>query len=692
MNDSMNVAGDAINKPSDKLVRTRSRFPSLSYHMFNTERFGEYNVNFVMDCVEGDRVPVRSGGQVQSYTLKAPLMQTISRKKDYYLVPMEAILPMNWPKWYTNPVVGDDVPDDCGTGVENFWSKVTTFVDQLRGVTIGLLKNSSRTPKEKLTALIRFLCMAEMFFSNGNLIASLGCKGSRYLRIVDPDAALPNVHSFDQIMDVILSQLWSDMGIDYFSFIDGDGQIRYVGDESKIRSLRADYPVVGKHDLLQYFRDDLSCYVYDVVLTTGFTEIDFSRTLKLLGDTAITGYFGWKFTNIEVNYDLRRLWAYQLVCSHFYSNDHVDFIYSADLFRQVIQYIVTKPLDGTSRNLLGFTCNGIKCYYDYLSAKYFDFMIDTSTGWLQGSSIDYALYGNGTLSVWLGYFSNLFSYRRSLRYVDYFTGSRTRPLAVGDVDIDVQSGSPNYVNVVDVSRNIQRQRFLNAVNRFGRKFEEYIKGLSGVVPAKDWHNPAYLAHTNDIVYGVQTENTGAAQLTQSQSVTTRLQNNGSRYQFEFDVDRPCVVIGLTYYDIARSYRYACERPLMHLNRFDMFNPYMQFIGDQDVKFAELGAFRSLLYNGAFGYQLRHMEYKQRFDQCAGGFVENLPGFLFTNKADEGRTSGVQSPDYIRSLNSELDEFYVALSGYSLGSYFHFIVDNDNFCDASRPMAYAPSIL
>ena len=691
----MNVAGEAVNKPSEKVIRTRSRFPSLSYHMYNTERFGEYNVNFVFDGVEGDRVPIRSGGRVQSYTLKAPLMQSISKKKDYYLVPMEAILPLNWQKWYTNPVVGDDVPDDCGTGVQNFWKKVCNRVEALRTACIANLKSSTLSDEQKLTSFIRFAVLAEMFFSNGNLIASLNCKGSRYLAIKDTTNGL--TFSFDQVFDqLFLNSAYFVYG-KYCSFIDSDGKVKYIGPSNYTDILKADYAVVSVHTMLQYFRDDLSCYIQgnSIQYVSGHNSLDWTGVLKILGDTATTGYYTWVFnTNgAEVNYDLRRLWAYQIVCAHYYSNDHVDYIYSADLFRQLVQYIVTYPfLNGTGSGPLTFTCNGVRLFYDYLSSKYFDYVLFT---WLTDCSetLYTCLYGTTTaVSTWLGYFSNLFSYRRSLRYVDYFTGSRTRPLAIGDVNVDVQTGSPNYVNVVDVTRNIQRQRFFNAVNRFGRKFEEYIKGLSGITPAKDWHNPLYLAHTNDVVYGVETENTGAAQQTQAQSVTSRLTSNGARYQFEFECDRPCVVIGLTYYDISRSYRYACEKQLMQLNRFDMFNPFMQFIGDQEVNFAEIGTPRSIYYTGAFGYQLRHMEYKQRFDQCAGGFVENLPGYLFTNKADDARNGGNVDPDFIRSLNSELDEFYLALTGYSLGTYFHFIVDNDNYCDASRPMAYAPSIL
>lgn len=73
------------------------------------------------------------------------------------------------------------------------------------------------------------------------------------------------------------------------------------------------------------------------------------------------------------------------------------------------------------------------------------------------------------------------------------------------------------------------QRFLNAVNRSGRKFSNYVKELFGVEPKQDFHNPIYLGHTSDKVYTVETENTGAAQLTLANSITSNLRSNAERY-------------------------------------------------------------------------------------------------------------------------------------------------------------------
>ena len=78
---------------------------------------------------------------------------------------------------------------------------------------------------------------------------------------------------------------------------------------------------------------------------------------------------------------------------------------------------------------------------------------------------------------------------------------------------------------VDVTRSIQWQRFFNSVNRTGRKISQYIKGLfPGNDMAPDYHNPLYLGHTSDIIYASNVENTGDAQMQQSNSVTATLKS------------------------------------------------------------------------------------------------------------------------------------------------------------------------
>ena len=116
------VQGNSQNVPEAQTPRTRSSF-DLAYHFFDTHRFGEYHPHYVAEGEKNDILPIRSSHDVRSYTLKSPLMQNVSMKKDYFSVPMMAILPINWDKWYENPVRGDDVLADVGPSVSAFWDK-----------------------------------------------------------------------------------------------------------------------------------------------------------------------------------------------------------------------------------------------------------------------------------------------------------------------------------------------------------------------------------------------------------------------------------------------------------------------------------------------------------------------------------------------------------------------------------------
>ena len=372
--------------------------------------------------------------------------------------------------------------------------------------------------------------------------------------------------------------------------------------------------------------------------------------------------------------DLKRLWAYNLVCAHFMTNDKVDFVYTAELYRQYVGKLVS-DIAGYQQ----FTVNGLTYMYDFMSAKYFDELV-----------MDTASDGNNAASADFAYFATIFSFKRSLRYLDYFTGSRTQPLAVGDVNVQVNS---NLVNIVESEQKRFLARMLNAINVAGMR--QYVKELFGVEQAPDWHNPQSLITMADNVYGERVENTGAAQWSQANSVTATLTGASDRYAFKMFFDRSSVLIGIAYFDIPRVYAYATERQNMHFDRFDEFQPMMEYIGDQKLYKGELGTPKfasgaSLM--DAFGYKLRNCEYKERYAQCAGGFVESLPGYIF--KADILETVNItqQGSSFIRSFPSELDKFYLSLTGYSNGTYFHFICKWVNLYSAKRPMSYAPTLL
>lgn len=683
--------GNPVNDSKPTAPRSESHF-DLGYTQADTSQFGILKPHFAVETVPKDRrMILRCDHEIDSYTLKAPLKQNISIKKDYFFVPKEAVLPLQAERIISNPNIGDDVPLLSNTVVEDFRRRV---VSQLMNYT-ALITGSTATNMSPalFNICLHIALMGRYFLSNGSLLDSLGYSNAGSFVYNKTVNGVTLKLSFDKWFDDFVEAIITH--VDYF-----------VVQRLKIEdSTPTSDPVVTVYahksvDQMGTFFHELSMRSfiewsddYPNLNVTGLSYVNSSTgSADLL--TALKGLFatGVFDTGIDMApgaaagepFNYERAAAYQLVSAHFYSNDSVDFVYEANLYRQVVQHVVDTFYDrSVFTGPRDFTWNGVKLNFDSLAGQF----MTQALLLMRASNNSQSLVHLLLLHT---YYSLIFSYRRSLRFVDYFTAAKSRPLAVGDTSIPVDSF--NNVDVVDVTRRVQWQRFLNSVNRTGRKISEYIKGLfPGNVMAPDYHNPLYLGHTSDIVYASNVENTGDAQMQEQNSVTSTLKSNASKYSFEFDCDRYGVVLGIEYFDVQRLYAHATDRHFFHVNRFDMFNPFLQFIGDQKIFKEEIDDTQAT--QNAFGYTLRHMEYKQRVSRACGGFVESLPGwsFLADNVPGLAKPDNI-SPDYIRSSCIELDPFYISLTGYSYGTYFHFIIKTVNFCESQRPMVYTPQIL
>lgn len=678
------VNGVGINEANAHVKKSRSRFP-LEEPFFDTHRFGEYHPNFVIDGIAGDVHHFRSVHDTRSYTLKAPLMQDVIMNKDYFMVTLRSILPFQSERVVTNPNLGDDVPADAYTCVTDFITKFISFVNGYVAIAGEETADFGARPSVFSTFNLKSFILLESVFSRGSLLASLGCSLSRCLRIHKPSGGLVNI---DKVIDGIGSEIRS-----------------YVADNELTVSIDGvEYVVVNdtsfELDDLQLMKISVRRF-FEMIRDTSnwFFVAPASGTMPYFGmdyfvDTA--NHFVLSSKNVPI--DLCRLWAYHLVCAEYYSNDKVDYIYSADLFRQYIYNLYTLWAEAKTlpTSNLVFDWNGSKLSYDYLSSHFFDILASVNVHY------EYTDTGFSPCIPVEQYFLTLFGYKRSLRFKDYFTGSRTRPLAMvtnPNYGTDVQVND-SKVSVIDVTRSIQVQRFLNAVNAAGRKYGEYIGALFGVRPNKDMHEPIYLAHSSDKIFAAESENTGSPVYentgglnTTENNVTAVFRGNSSNYEYTVSVNEPCVILGVVSYDISRLYPDTINRSFFTQDRFDMFNPMMQYIGDQKVYEKELvsdAGGNSLTL--PFGYQFNGMQWKQMFPRCAGAFGSSkLPGYAFVYRRNIG-TNVQLSPDFLRAHNDEMDEFYLSLSSFSLGTYFHFIVRQYNHDDASRPMAAQPQIL
>lgn len=711
------VKSNPTNAPTEKPVKNHSKFQP-NYSRYDTHVFGINTPHFVMEAVADDDISLRCAADVDTFNLKAPLMQPVKRNMDYFQLPLRSLLPHGAELLITNPLQGDDVNANKVNAILPM-ADLQTYAQKLQSLfeKEGAITNLGLT----LGRLIGAYQFYNLFLSNGSLIKYLGVSEDIAFQpsvgyvasLTAGDYHYDNVN-LDQLFDVVFSQVdniiakggYLSLTLRTLSIDAPSGSAQFTPGTSVIEvaigktSSTAYEKIFGSlRELIGWLA--VNPYIVAVVDTTGlvdqnifgdlsaYTEsIDALSPMTAMGIVYIaSAHPGSFFVTLDYGYkapakdlNLLRPLAYQMACAEFYTNDKVDGIYSGALYLSnqmaLARYVAVRTSQSTT-----YTQNGVPVEYDAHSGQFLDIMLRRLCSTI--SSNDFMTSDEEVLIPYF-YFVNLLGYTRSLKYEDYFVGSKTRPLAVGDVNVAVNA---NNVDIIDVTKKIQLQRFLNQVNRVGRKFSDYVKGILGDKPMKDVHEPIFLGHVVDTFGAEETDNTGEAQMSRQNSTTSKLRNNSSRYAFDVHVGEPSILIGITNYDIPRAYATVTERQNFHIDRFDMFNPYMQNVGDQDVYGAEI----DITKTGSFGYQLRHSEYKQRVDQAAGGFAAGvLPGYarvLFKKDIPANIDS-----DFLRSDIYEIDQFYSVLSGYTLATHFNFIVRNDISCTANRPMSFAPSIL
>ena len=354
--------GNKVNDASVKKVRSSNTFDE-KYALAQGQRFGQLNAPFFFDAVAKDKVTLRSAHNVRSYTLKSPLLSDISLKKDFFQVTRRAILPLNWEKFFDNPPLGDDVltvAPDCGTSVADFDYKICQLMD---------LASTHYAPTDAISVLqdgFFYLIYLSYFYSYGSLLAAAGYS------IEEQYASSDGLTRADAVIDRALNKLASLLGpMSFKVYLNGSAQFTlvYADTERAVSFGRAD--CIG---LRRFFELILDGADFRIV----------SAPAGLYNEGAIDE---WDFSSdvhtcVEDSpCDLARLFAYQMCCAHFYTNDSIDFVYSADLYRQVVRSAAeeVQSFIGNDSIFDPFSYNGVNCQYDSCSAHVFDMVLSNAT-------------------------------------------------------------------------------------------------------------------------------------------------------------------------------------------------------------------------------------------------------------------------------------------------------------------------
>lgn len=686
-----------VNDPQFANSQGYSQF-NMDHVVNQTLRYGEITPLEAFDTVSGDRHLFDVSNMTIANQLDAPLMSEVNIHTDVFAVPYLAMYPHNWSKILPNPLKGDDIPQSALPAFPLKWYMAAHF-SFFSANNVVALYNVSGTSKpidwssyEKLdtgdndAANYVLNMMARVFFilSKGQLLDNLGFsfddrtvdEESLVVPILGPNPYNNYNNAFSAVASTFFNDLLTSSLIPYRLF-----DLNNQGSGLRTLDLRPSAATVIRRSYNRL--EDLSAkrqWFYDAIQSGYYFEFlpgDVSSiALAIPKLEAYYNYLKEVFnvgvsapTSIDDLPDLSKVLAYQMCVAEFYTADGIDDIFSSELYLQNLRAIMFPSFTNNVSSVPTFDWNGVSTEYDYFTL----------------GAVSKAFSNPVALPSRLIQFdANVFVQQNALRYRDFFSSARTEPLAVGDVTIQV---SDNSVSAVDVTTKLLMQRFLNAVNRVKNKLADYMTGIFGVRPTIETPAPLYITH-----FQQKLGSSFITNVAQDQGAVTTNINHTDSNQSSIDAyfDDSMVLLVLRYVEGVPAYNNSTNPCYFLHDRFERFNPMLQHIGDEplDRRVITTGG----VAESTFGYTARYSAYKFAISRNTGGFVDDLPGYVFSIPESYLSSFDEIQPDFIRERQFMFDQFFKSLTGVSPAQYFHFITSNTVRWNAVRKMEVLPPTL
>lgn len=681
-----------LNVATPQVRRTFNRFDN-SYKHYSSAYYAEYTPFFVQEMNAADFKRFKSSIQVRTESLKSPLYSGVKMNKDYFFTPYDALLPINWEKIFKNPSQGDDIPDDVNMAIADFLPLLSSMINQfILALKYGIKNISDTSLNSAATAALVNVYLGfpliDAFLSSSGICSRMGSPFSHLFRFTI-DGKLVSWDRYTEYLYPFLFQDGLSFGFrfdtsnqdtDYVFSIDSsvDGSSSFITDMSPSPATAK----ISPKDALTLFRYYPTCLINYNDWTEYFSQIRFIDSPEkslLLNSTfnPVTDFSG--LTSQDKIFNYSRMAAYALSCAQFYSNGNVDSVYNAQLYRDMMSSFARDIVANVASFMPTFFYNGVATSFDWLSAHYCKVAFQRV---FQPNASPVASYSE------LFYLRSIFDIHNCLKYGDYFTGAHTRPLAVGDVTAPVIG---DKVSAIDITKAISYQRFLNVVVKLKNELKDYLGTIFGTLPAPDYHESKLISHSEGSVDGFEVANTTSDN---PGNLTSLLHNVKEQFEFELEIDQCGVALGVISFVASRAYSMTSDRQIHIADRYDMFNPMLQNIGDQPILSIE----KSGYFGVPFAYHSRFMEYKQRFNVASGAFVDKLRSYCIISDNLFEPSNALEvlaqnlTPAYIRLTPREFDRFFVRNGSWSYGNNYHFICEFDNQSDDVREADYSPSIL
>lgn len=245
-----------------------------------------------------------------------------------------------------------------------------------------------------------------------------------------------------------------------------------------------------------------------------------------------------------------------------------------------------------------------------------------------------------------------------------------------------------------MNKGLIMQRFLNAVNRIGMRFVNYITSLFNVKPSDTGCHPYFIGQITHELGRDTVTNTAGDQGSQS----TNLVGEDSNYAMDVFIDDYGVIVGMVSYDALPFYTSGIDANFHNSDRFSLFNSLLQNVGDQTIQKSELTGIVKPEYEGTFAYSVRYAQYKYGVSRAHGAFKNRIKYALMTYPWRSFPTRFLDidtvriSPDFIRDKPQYFDKFFAQRSGVSPADYYHFEIVVTNEHSTARKMQYQPGVL
>lgn len=383
------------------------------------------------------------------------------------------------------------------------------------------------------------------------------------------------------------------------------------------------------------------------------------------------------FVGVADTINIEPIIAYQLVIADKFSNNLVDNIYNPDKYIASLRGLVSaSSLFGDIMDS-SYVLDGDRYFYSPVSNNVFRKVT--------------AEYGNNpTLYVIISnYLLQIFSFGRSLRFGDYFTGSKLEPLARGDVNVSVEDGQ---VSAIAINQKEWLYSFLYNLHISSSEFKDYIRGIFGSDIKADRKDIIRLVRQERYLGKESIENTGTAQFNVSSTgsglpITSVLRGSSLPAKLLYHSPESGLLITVVWHDTNIYRSNSISRDAFIKTVLDEYIPENEFLGDQEVITHELDS--AAPRRGIFSWNQRFAEYKMRYNFVSGAMLGDKGNTMLVTDSGYSFNAAIDhlSSDFIRQSILDYERFFPQNNFNTLP--VHAYAKISSACLAKRPMYINP---